>query len=296
MDDSSLTAARRFFAEEIRAVAHLRSRALVEALATVPRERFLGPGPWQILAPEAGMGEVAYWTTEDADPRHLYHNVAVAIAPERQINNGQPSLLATWIDALELAPGERAVHLGCGVGYYTAVMAEVVGPAGHATGFEVEADLARRARENLAGMAQVEVVHGDGGALDPETADAILVNAGATHPLPSWLDALRPGGRLLLPLTFTAPSAPPSTVGRGFGLLIKREAGGFSARFLTPVAIYPCAGARDEAMNQRLLKAIQGGDWTTVRSLRRDPHESAASCWLHGEGFCLSRTDLGNRR
>lgn len=290
MDDSSLAAARRYFAEEIRAVAHLRSRALVEALATVPREHFLGPGPWQILGAEAGLGEVTYWTTEDADPRHLYHNVAVAIAPERQINNGQPSLLATWIDALALAPGERAVHLGCGVGYYTAVMAEVVGPSGRATGFEVEEDLARRARENLAGKAQVEVVHGDGGALEHGSADAILVNAGATHPLPAWLDALRPGGRLLLPLTFTAPGAPSGTVGRGFALLAKREPGGFSARFLAPVAIYPCAGARDEAMNQRLLKAIQGGDWATVRGLRRDAHEPEASCWLHGDGFCLSRT------
>ena len=49
----------------------------------------------------------------------------------------------------------------------------------------------------LAGMAQVEVLHDDGGAIDPDTADAVLVNAGATHPLPSWLDALRPGTLLI---------------------------------------------------------------------------------------------------
>ena len=40
--------ARRWYAEEIRAVAHLTSDAVVEALARVPREAFLGAGPWQI--------------------------------------------------------------------------------------------------------------------------------------------------------------------------------------------------------------------------------------------------------
>ena len=41
---------RRFFAEEIEAVAKLRSPALVDALACVPREQFLPPGPWSVLA------------------------------------------------------------------------------------------------------------------------------------------------------------------------------------------------------------------------------------------------------
>ena len=37
---------RRFFAEEIQAICNLQTAALVEALATVPREQFLPPGPW----------------------------------------------------------------------------------------------------------------------------------------------------------------------------------------------------------------------------------------------------------
>ena len=40
---------RRCYADEIEAVARLRSRALVDALAVVPRERFLPPGPWTVL-------------------------------------------------------------------------------------------------------------------------------------------------------------------------------------------------------------------------------------------------------
>ena len=39
---------RRYYAEEIAAYCNLRSDALVEALASVPREQFLDPGPWLI--------------------------------------------------------------------------------------------------------------------------------------------------------------------------------------------------------------------------------------------------------
>lgn len=64
------------------------------------------------------------------DPRQLYHNVVVVLDKAADINNGQPSALACWIDAMGLKSGERAYHLGCGVGYYTAIIAEVVGPEG----------------------------------------------------------------------------------------------------------------------------------------------------------------------
>lgn len=69
--------------------------------------------------------------TKDADPRRLYHNILVAIDPTRHLNNGHPSFLAFLLDELELQAGDRAVHVGCGTGYYTAVMAEIVGPEGH---------------------------------------------------------------------------------------------------------------------------------------------------------------------
>ncbi len=47
----ALNLVRQFYAEELRAVANLQSEALVKAFAKVPREHFLGPGPWQILSP-----------------------------------------------------------------------------------------------------------------------------------------------------------------------------------------------------------------------------------------------------
>jgi len=82
------------------------------------------------------------------------HNVVVVLDKAGDINNGQPSALARWIDSMDLKPGARAYHLGCGVGYYTAIMAEVVGPRGSVVGTEVNPDLAARAKENLSGYSK----------------------------------------------------------------------------------------------------------------------------------------------
>ena len=125
---------RRFFAEEIEAVAKLRSPRLVDAFAAVPRERFLPPGPWTLLSDSAESYMIASGIrlrpTPDADPARVYHNIAVAIDPERHLFNGQPATLGVWIDTLELAPASRVLHIGAGLGYYTAVMAECVGAGG----------------------------------------------------------------------------------------------------------------------------------------------------------------------
>ena len=119
---------RRFYAEEIRAVAGLAQQPLlVEAFAQVPREKFLGPAPWQIYG-ELYMQPGAY--REVQDPREVYHNVVIALKKAQSLNNGQPGALAAWIAALHLAPGQRVFHVGCGTGYYTAIMAHMVGEIG----------------------------------------------------------------------------------------------------------------------------------------------------------------------
>ena len=91
--------ARHRYAEELRLTARLGSRAVIDAFATVPRERFFGPGPWRLLSPMA-LGE--YRTTEDGDPRHLYHDVLIAIDEQRRLNNGQPSLWARMYEDLAI--------------------------------------------------------------------------------------------------------------------------------------------------------------------------------------------------
>lgn len=268
------------YAEEFTYTAHLTSAAVIRAFARVPRERYLGPGPWRIFQPYARF----YWTTPDADPKHLYHDVLVAIDEMRLLNNGQPSFLASLIEALELQEGDHAVHVGCGTGYFTAILAELVGPNGRVTAIEVDADLAARSRGNLADLPNVEVVHGDGGEHDPGPADAILVNAGATHPRRIWLDSLRPNGKLVLPLT--------GLYGTGWVLKVVNHKG-YAAHFISSISIFPCAGARDADTARLLGEAFMSGGWAAVRSLRRDTHQIEPTCWLHSDNLCLSTVDPG---
>jgi protein-L-isoaspartate(D-aspartate) O-methyltransferase len=286
---------RRFFAEELQAVCNFRSPGLVDAFAAVPRERFLAPGPWTVLG-DAGDGFMMggppkHRTTPDGDPAHVYHNVAIAIDAQRQLFNGQPGTLAVYIDVLDLAPGKRVLHVGCGLGYYTAVMAQAVGSTGRVVAFEVDEPLASAARRNLASMPWVDVRHGDAsGALDG-AFDAMLVNAGVTHPLDTWLDALAVGGRMILPITGTIPPMGP-TIGKGLSwLLTKEDDVRLATRPVGVVAIYSAIGLRDETLNARVGKALMGGpmQWAAVKHLRRDPHDESSSCWLHGPTWCWAR-------
>jgi protein-L-isoaspartate(D-aspartate) O-methyltransferase len=189
--------------------------------------------------------------------------------------------LAFLIDALELKAGEHVAHIGCGTGYYSAILAEVVGKKGRVTAVEVDQRLAARAKRNLSPWHQVSVLARDGSRCRLDAVDALLINAGATHPVATWLDALAPGGRIILPLTVE---------NRGGSVLkVTRLTIGYSARFISQVGIFPCAGARSRRANHQLKSALQSGTQNAVRSLRRDNHIPNRMCWLHGTDFCLSR-------
>ncbi len=289
-NDLSLDARRRFFAEEIEAVARLRSPALVDALAHVPREQFLPEGPWTTLADMDMSGSARHVVTPDADPKRVYHNIGIAIDPARQLFNGQPATLATWIDALGVTPGARVLHIGAGLGYYTAVMAHAAGASGRVVAFEVDEALASAATRNLAPYPWVEVRHGDAATGVDGPIDAMLINAGVTHPLDLWLDALSVGGRMMAPMTSAMP-AMGATIGKGLSWLItKTTASDFSARVVGLVAVYSALGVRDEQLSARLGKAMMLGPqkWQAVTRVRRDAHEESDACWMHASGFCLS--------
>ncbi|HET9833211.1 MAG TPA: methyltransferase domain-containing protein [Vicinamibacterales bacterium] len=279
--------ARRFLAEEIRVSANIRSARLVDALATVPRERFLPRGPWHIR----GVGDTGgpARRTDDADPRHVYHDVAIAIDADRNLYNGQPSLIARWIDELAITQGEHVLHIGCGSGYFTSLIAHVVGPAGRVDALDVDAELAVRARVSLSDQPWVHVRHSNGSSGLPAHVNVVLVHAGATHVIEAWLDALADNGRLLVPLTVEFPGMPGG-IGKGVMLLVTRRQNEWSARVLStmPVAIYSLKDLRDESIAGRFGQAMTTGAVLKIRRLRRDAHEAEASCVVHGSMGCLS--------
>ena len=276
--------ARRLYAEELRTAGPLGRDEVVDAFARVPRERFLGPPPWQIWSGPARSQETA-----DGDPRHVYKNVVISIDPKRLLNNGQPSFVGMMIDQSGASKGQHVVHVGCGTGYYSCIFAEIVGESGYVTAIELDSGLAERARANLANHPQVEVVNGDGTVFDAGPADAILINAGATHPVPLWLDSLLPGATLILPLTVAMPIH-----GGGSVLKVTRERTGLGAAFISGVGIFHCAGGRDAEMNRRLGAAFAAGleAAAKVQSLLRTPHDESETCWLHTDAFCLSTLAL----
>ena len=288
IEPMTLDQCRRFYADEIQYAANLHSPALIEAFARVPRENFLGPGPWQIGVPDVATGKVEYLTTPSADPRHVYHNVTIALDPARNLCNGQPSSLAAWMSALDLQPGNRVFHLGCGVGYFTAIMAEVVGLTGCVIASEVDAGLAARAQQNLVEYSNVEVHGADGAALDPGMCDAIFINAGVTHPHPQWLERLREGGRMILPLTIPMGLQ----IGKGVMTKIVRQTTGLSAQVVSFVAIYSCTSARDPQLEPLLTKAMTTGALFKMKSVRQDAHEAGDTCIVHGEAVCISSVDV----
>ncbi len=283
-----LEAHRIFFANLITASAGVPKGdgRLVAAFAETPREKFAGPGPWKIFT------AAGYIETPTDDPAFLYQDVVVAIAPERKINNGQPVLHALCLAALKVKEGESVVHIGTGTGYYTAVLARLAGATGAVTAYEIEKDLALEAASNLASWSNVKVAQGSGAEGPLPECDAFYVNAGATAPLSIWLDALRPNGRLLFPLT---PSDGPGGMpGAGGILLITRSEGDrYEARFLCPAMFIPCIGARDEETAAKLSVAFKRGDFRNVKSLRRGT-EPDETCWCAGNGWWLSSASMSD--
>jgi len=271
---------RGFYARYVAVSGGARDPRIEQAFAAVPREPFAGPAPWHILA--ARPGGTGYLETPDADPAFLYQDVLVALDQARGINIGQPTAHVSWLDALAVQDGETVVQVGAGSGYYTSILAHLVGSAGKVHAFEIDPAMAERARRNLAGLPSVTLHDRSGIAEDLPKADAIYVNAGITQPSWAWLDALRPSGRLLFPLQQV----------RGFGgmLLVRKPVEGgmaWPARFVGRAGFIACQARQDDETGRALAKAFAGGGWETVRSLRLNKKPDK-TCWLKGDDWWLS--------
>ena len=137
-----IEAHRLFFANLITAQAGIPPGSeLAAAFASTPREQFVGPPPWKVFT------RSGYVETLRMIRRFCIRMLSSPSAAEGPLNNGQPSLHAFCLAALAPKKGERVVHVGAGTGYYTTILAKLVGESGVVDAYEIEPTLAQRATE-----------------------------------------------------------------------------------------------------------------------------------------------------
>jgi len=187
---NDLVALHRRFVDELALRGVFASPQIEAAFRSVPRHRFL-PG---VSGEDAYRDRVIVTKAEDGVPVSA---------------SSQPSFMAVMLQQLALRPGHRVLEIGTGTGYNAALMAEIVGPAGHVVSVDVDGAIAERARVRLdeAGYRAVEVVHGDGALGHAASApyDRVIVTVGAWDIPPALREQLRTNGRLVIPLSIRGP-------------------------------------------------------------------------------------------
>jgi protein-L-isoaspartate(D-aspartate) O-methyltransferase len=130
---------------------------------------------------------------------HAYRDRPVGL-PEDQTTS-QPSLIARMIDAVGPRETDRALEVGTGYGFQTALLARL---CAHVTSIERHRSLAEAARMNLerAGFHNVDIIVGDGwAAYEPNAPYDVIVVSAAADEVPSALvRQLADGGRLVIPV------------------------------------------------------------------------------------------------
>ena len=247
---------------------------LLRAFTTVERHQFLGAGPW-IVREDGG-------TTADDDAALVYQDIGIGLAPG--VPTGLPSLHAQLLAKADLASGAAVMHVGAGTGYYTAILAELVGSGGRVYAYEVDEALATRARANLAHWPWATVEPRSGVVVPPGPVDLVYVNAGVQQLPSAWLDALSPEGGVMFPLV--------PGYGEGAVFHVRRKADRYAADFVTRARFVPCIGTQDAAAQRRLADAFLTRDCERVRSLHLAPIAPDETSWFIGDGWWLSTAEV----
>jgi protein-L-isoaspartate(D-aspartate) O-methyltransferase len=127
---------------------------------------------------------------------YAYVNSPLPIGCDKTIS--QPFICALMTDLLELAPEDRVLEIGTGLGYQSAILSGLVHTV-YSVEF-VEA-LAAQAKRRLAGYENVVLRTGNGYYGWPEHApfDKVIVTAAPDLIPPMLIQQLKPGGRMVIP-------------------------------------------------------------------------------------------------
>jgi len=185
---------------------------LLAAFRAVPREEFINPS-------YAG---------------YAYQDSPLPIESGQTIS--QPYIVALTIDAAGIGPGDKVLEVGAGSGYAAAVVGQI---ADKVIAVERHPELVRLAQERMKrlGYDNVRIFEGDGTLGWPDEApfDAIVAAASGSHVPKSWIDQLKPGGRIVMPI------GDPSSV-QNLIKVTKREDGTLEREDLGGVRFVPLIG------------------------------------------------------
>jgi len=204
-----------------------------------------------------------------------YANDAVAtkFAGDVSISSAsQPAMVAEMLEQLALAPGMRVLEIGAGTGYNAALLRTLVGPTGHVTTVDIDADITDAARAHLAsvGLTDIDIVTGDGAAGYAPNApyDRIILTVNAGDIAPTWFAQLKPGGLLVLPL-----SVGPAQ----FSIAFVKTDGVLRSRSLQPCSFMPLRGRMgDAAAGSRTNRAAPGLRLMMTNGAAHDANQIAA--------------------
>src|SRR5579864_3745542 len=182
-NDNSTAGPEAFRAEREAMVEHqLRRRGIhdervLAAMKMVPRHEFVRGPDW----PEA----------------YADHPVPIA----EQQTTSQPYIIAAMLQAAQIKPGDRALEIGAGSGYQTAVLAELASHVFAIERYPTLVDAARQVLDRL-GYHNIALVAGDGSLGLPRAApyDAIIVSAASPRIPPVLTEQLASGGRMVIPV------------------------------------------------------------------------------------------------
>ncbi|MBL7963247.1 MAG: protein-L-isoaspartate(D-aspartate) O-methyltransferase [Flavobacteriales bacterium] len=157
--------------------------------------------------------------------RQAYEDIAFPIGMGQTIS--QPRTVAIQSSLLQVVKGEKVLEIGTGSGYQTAVLCEL---GARVVTIERMKPLHVRTKARLAELGyKATLLYGDGFAGAPAYApfDKVLVTCGAPDVPPALLDQLKPGGRLVIPVSAGQDQVMWTVDKQPDGSLLRREHGRF---------------------------------------------------------------------
>ena len=212
--DNDFDVARRGMVEEQLAGRGIKSHAVLEAMAAVPRHEFV---------PE----NVRKFSYAD-EPLEIGYGQTIS----------QPYIVAFMTELLDPQPADRVLEIGTGSGYQAAILSRLVSEV---YTIEIVEPLAKRAAADLKrlGFKNVEVLAGDGYKGWPEHApfDGIIVTCAPDHIPQPLVDQLRDGGRMIVPV---------GSPGMQELFLLRKRGGKVERAAVLPVRFVPMTGKSDK--------------------------------------------------